>query len=37
MDKGETQSVYIRVSALCQLELDMMATEDKPLDQDQGE
>ena len=29
--------MYIRVSALCQLELDMMATEDKSLDQDQGE
>ena len=37
MDKGAIQGVYIRVSALCQLELDMMATEDKSMDQDQGE
>ena len=29
--------MYIRVSALCQLELDMLAAEDKSLDQDQGE
>ena len=29
--------MYIRVSALCQLELDMLATEDKSMDQDQGE
>ena len=37
MDKGESHGVYIRVSALCQLELDMLATEDKSMDQDQGE